>query len=316
MSTPNEARTATSRRGFLAGGATLAAGTIATARRSSATETPACKKTAAADVPGEDYRIANGRINHSVMAWCYNPMPTRTLIEACRKMGMTAMEGCGHDAYPTVKAAGMKVSLTSSHSFKHGPTDVDNHAMCLEKLRTGINAAVEFGAPGVITFTGMRVKGLTDKQMFDNCVSFWKQIVGYAEEKGVNLVFEHLNTRDDTHPMKGHPGYFGDDVDLCIDMIKKVGSPRMKLLFDIYHVQVMNGDVIRRIGQYKDYIGHYHTAGVPGRAEIDETQELNYPAIMRAILETGFNGYVAHEFIPAWDDKLAALRHGVRVCDV
>jgi len=116
--------------------------------------------------------------------------------------------------------------------------------------------------------------------------------------------------------MKVHPGYFGDDVELCIDLIKQVDSPRMKLLFDIYHVQVMNGDVIRRIRQYKDYIGHIHTAGVPGRNEIDETQEVNYPAVMRALVDVGYKGYVAHEFIPTWSDPLASLRHGVRVCDI
>ena len=111
-------------------------------------------------------------------------------------------------------------------------------------------------------------------------------------------------------------GYFGDDVDMCIDLIKQVDSPRMKLLFDVYHEQVMNGDVIRRIRQYKEYIGHYHVAGVPGRAELDDTQEINYPAVMRAILETGYTGLVSQEFIPTWPDKLAALRHAVRVCDV
>ena len=116
--------------------------------------------------------------------------------------------------------------------------------------------------------------------------------------------------------MKGHPGYFGDDVDLCADLIRRVGSPRMKLLFDIYHVQIMNGDVIRRIGQYKDIIGHYHTAGNPGRAELDDTQEINYPAVMRTIVATGYRGFVTQEFIPTWDDKAAALRHAAMVCDV
>jgi len=116
--------------------------------------------------------------------------------------------------------------------------------------------------------------------------------------------------------MKGHPGYFGDDVDFCVDLIKQIGSPNMKLLFDIYHVQVMNGDVIRRLRNYKDYIGHYHTAGNPGRCEIDENQEINYPPIMKAILETGYDGYVAQEFIPTWDDKIRSLRHAAKVCDV
>jgi hydroxypyruvate isomerase len=176
--------------------------------------------------------------------------------------------------------------------------------------------AVEFGAPGVITFTGMREKGLTDEQMAANCVDAWKQVIGYAEQKGVNLCLEHLNTRDDTHPMKGHPGYFGDHVDFCVELIRRVGSPRMKLLFDIYHVQIMDGDVIRRLRQHIGVIGHIHTAGVTGRGELDETQELNYPAIMRTLLELKYEGFTAHEFIPTWDDKLAALRHGVRVCDV
>jgi hydroxypyruvate isomerase len=127
---------------------------------------------------------------------------------------------------------------------------------------------------------------------------------------------EHLNSRDNSHPMKGHPGYFGDDVDFCVELIERVGSPRMKLLFDIYHVQIMNGDVIRRLRKYKDVIAHYHTAGVPGRGELDENQEINYPAVMRALLETGYKGYVAQEFIPTWLDRAAALRHAARVCDV
>jgi hydroxypyruvate isomerase len=116
--------------------------------------------------------------------------------------------------------------------------------------------------------------------------------------------------------MKGHPGYFGDNVDFCVDLIKRVGSDNLKLLFDIYHVSIMNGDVIRRIRQYKDVIGHYHTAGNPGRGELDETQEINYPPIMKAILETGYTGFVAQEFIPTWNDPIAALRHGAQVCDV
>ena len=175
---------------------------------------------------------------------------------------------------------------------------------------------MKYGSKNVITFTGERKKGIGDEQAMKNCVACWKEVIGYAEEKGVNLCLEHLNSRDDTHPMKGHPGYFGDDVDLCVELIRRVDSPRMKLLFDIYHVQIMNGDVIRRLRTYKDYISHIHTAGVPGRGEIDETQELNYPAVMRAILEIGYTGFVAQEFIPTWPDKLAALRHGVRVCDV
>ncbi len=267
-------------------------------------------------IPDEDYHIQNGRIRQSVMGWCFNPMPTKKLIAACHKMRMPAMEGIDRQHYPRIKELGMEIAIVGSHGFKTGPVNPDNHAECISKLRDGIDVAAEYGAKNVITFTGMRESGISDQKSAENCVSCWKQVIRDAEKKGVNLCLEHLNTRDDTHPMKGHPGYFGDDVDFCIDLIKRVDSPNMKLLFDIYHVQIMNGDVIRRIRQYQDFIGHYHTAGVPGRGELDEDQELNYPAIMRAILETGYTGYVAQEFIPTWDDKLGALRHGVRVCDI
>jgi hydroxypyruvate isomerase len=266
--------------------------------------------------PPADYRIERGRIKHSVMGWCFNPMPTTELIDACHRMGMTAMEGIGREFYPKIREAGMNVSLVGAHGFTKGPLDPENRAFCIEKLREGIDVAVQYGSQNVITFTGMRVAGISDEQAIRNCVECWKQVIPYAEEKGINLCLEHLNSRDNTHPMKGHPGYFGDDVDLCVDLIKQVDSPRMKLLFDIYHVQIMNGDVIRRIRQHKDYIGHVHTAGVPGRGELDDTQEINYPAVMRTLLEVGYAGFVAHEFIPTWPDKLAALRHGVRVCDV
>ncbi|MEW6302375.1 MAG: TIM barrel protein [Verrucomicrobiota bacterium] len=297
-----------SRRGFLTGAAVAAAGAWSAIAQS--------KPAPAAKVPPPSYKIQRGRIRHSVMGWCFNPMPTEELIAACHRMGMTAMEGIGSQYYPKLRELGMKPSLVGSHPFKNGPANRANHPECLKKLREGIDLAVEFGAPGVITFTGMREKDLSDEQMIKNCLDCWKEVIGYAEKKGVNLCMEHLNSRDDTHPMKGHPGYFGDHVDFCVDLIKRVGSPRMKLLFDIYHVQIMDGDVIRRLKQHIGVIGHIHTAGVPGRGELDETQELNYPPIMKALLDLGYQGYVAHEFIPTWEDKLGALRHGVQVCDV
>ena len=157
---------------------------------------------------------------------------------------------------------------------------------------------------------------ISDAEGAKNCVDAWKRIIGYAEEKKVTLCLEHLNSRDDTHPMKGHPGYFGDHVDFCVELIRRVGSPNFKLLFDIYHVAIMDGDVIRRLRQHRDVIGHIHTAGVPGRAELDDTQEVNYPAVMRAALEIGYTGHVAQEFIPTWPDRALALRHAAKVCDV
>ncbi len=298
---------AVSRRTFLAAACTtpaLAAGRTA----ARAAEMPT-------DVPPEDYRIERGRIRQSVYGWCFSPLPVEQLIRACHRMGIPSMD-VGPDHYPLLRELGMKVTMTGSHGFRVGPVNRDHHPFCVERLRNGIDLAVEWGAPHVITFTGMREAGIDDQQAAQNCVDCWKQVIGYAEEKGVNLCLEILNSRDDTHPMKGHPGYFGDDVELCIDLIRRVGSPRMKLLFDVYHVQIMNGDVIRRIQQYTDEIGHYHVAGVPGRGELDENQEVNYPAVMRAVLATGYTGLVSQEFIPTWSDKLAALRHAVRTCDV
>ncbi len=291
----------------------LAAACATPALAGGASRAPAAEMPA--DVPPEDYRIERGRIRQSVYGWCFSPMPVEQLIRACHRMGIPGMD-VGPDHYPLLKELGMQVTMTGSHGFRVGPLNRDHHDFCLQRLRNGIDLAVEWGAPHVITFTGMREDGIRDEQAAQNCVDCWKQIIGYAEEQGVNLCLEILNSRDDTHPMKGHPGYFGDDVELCIDLIRRVDSPRMKLLFDVYHVQIMNGDVIRRIREYTDEIGHYHVAGVPGRGELDENQEVYYPAVMRAILETGYTGLVSQEFIPTWPDKLAALRHAVRTCDV
>lgn len=263
-----------------------------------------------------NFKVTKRRIRQSVMGWCFKPMPAIELAKHCKAIGLEAMEGISAKDYPAVRALGLKISLVGSHGFKKGPFAKANHGHCAERLKAGIDLAVQVGCPSVITFTGMREKGTTDSQGEHNCVELWKSVVGYAEKKKVHLVLEHLNTRDDSHPMKGHPGYFGDDVDHCAELIRKVDSPNMKLLFDVYHVQIMNGDVIRRIQQYKDVIGHYHTAGNPGRAELDDKQEINYPAVMRAIVATGYKGFVAQEFIPTWDDKPAALRHAAMVCDI
>jgi hydroxypyruvate isomerase len=264
----------------------------------------------------KDYRVEHGRIRQSIMGWTFNPMPTPELARLCKEIGLVAMEGIDSSHYPMIRELGLEVSLVGSHGFARGPFNPENHEFVENRLREGIDLAVRVNCQSVITFTGMREAGISDEAGARNCVESWKRVMGYAERNKVDLCLEHLNSRDDTHPMKGHPGYFGDDVDFCVELIQRVDSPNMKLLFDIYHVQIMNGDVIRRLRRYKDYIGHYHTAGVPGRGELDDTQEINYRAVMRAILETGYKGYVAQEFIPTWPDKAAALRHAAMVCDV
>jgi hydroxypyruvate isomerase len=263
-----------------------------------------------------DFRIRNGRIRQSIMGWTFKPMPVPDLARLCKEIGLVAMEGVDRKDYPLIRELGLEISLGSSHGFAQGPFNRENHPAVIAALREGIDAAAKVGCGKVITFTGLREPGISDEQGAKNCVDAWKQVTGYAEEKQVTLCLEHLNSRDDTHPMKGHPGYFGDHVDFCVELIKRVDSPRFKLLFDIYHVAIMDGDVIRRLRQHREHIAHVHTAGVPGRAELDENQEVNYPAIMRALLEIGYEGFVAHEFIPTWPDRALALRHAAQVCDV
>ena len=263
------------------------------------------------------FKIKNNRIRQSIMGWCFNPMPTMELAKHCKEIGLVAMEGIDSKHYPAVRELGLKISLVSGgHGFKNGPCNPKNTETVINGLKKGIDLAADIGTKSVITFTGMSYKDMDPDKAADLCVETWKKVMPHAEKKGITLVLEHLNSRDDSHPMKGHPGYFGDDVDFCAKLVNGVGSKNFKLLFDVYHVQVMNGDVIRRIKQYKDIIGHYHTAGCPGRGEIDETQEINYPPILKAILETGYKGYLAQEFIPTWKDPIQSLRHAAEVCDI
>lgn len=263
------------------------------------------------------YVIQNGNIQQSIMGWCFNKhYKTLELAKHCKAIGLVAMEGISRDDYPEVLNRGLKISLVGSHGFKNGPCNPKYHDEVVAKLTEGINVAADIGTKNVITFTGMRFDGMDDEKAGQRCIDIWKEVLPLAEKKGITLTLEQLNSSDGTHPMKGHPGYFGDNVDFCIDLIKRTGSENLRLLFDIYHVSIMNGDIIRRIRNDHQYIAHYHTAGNPGRAELDDTQEINYPPIMREILKTGYTGYVAQEFIPTWDDPILALRHAAMTCDV
>ena len=250
------------------------------------------------------------------MGWCFNPMDAVTLAGHCKRIGIEAIEGISAKHYDAVNKIGLKISLTGSHGFAGGPVDPDNHAMVEQKLRDGIDLAVKYGAPNVITFTGMSKSGISDDAAKRNCLGCWKRVLPYAQQHNVGIVLEHLNSRDDSHPMKGHPGYWGDDIHLCADLVKAVDSPHFRLLFDIYHVQVMNGDLIRNIRRYHPIIGHYHTAGNPGRGELDDSQEINYPPVIRAILETGYKGYIAQEFLPTGNDPVQSLQQAFDVCNV
>lgn len=262
------------------------------------------------------FHVKHGRIRQSVMGWCFAPMPADTLAQHAKEIGLVAIEGIPRESYAAARALGLDISLVSSHSFLEGPCDRRFIDQTIAELTTAIELAAENDCRRVITFTGMRFDGMREAQAIADCIAAWKTVLPLAENRKVTLCLEHLNSRDNTHPMKGHPGYFGDDVDFCVDLIRKVDSEYFRLLFDIYHVSIMNGDIIRRIRQYKDVIAHYHTAGNPGRGELDDRQEINYPAVMRAILDTGYTGFVTQEFIPTWDDPVAALRHAAQVCDV
>jgi hydroxypyruvate isomerase len=295
-----------SRRRILAvtGGLAIAAATGTPAR---AADAPAAPKEKPG--PGDLAYTPKGKIKQSVSAWCYS----MSLDELCAKgkaMGLLGIDllSAGKD-FDVLKKHGMICTMINTSGINPGLNDKPNHEKCLAAIRKAIEAAAEAGFPNVICMSGNRRLGLTDEQGQDNCVLALKQVAALAEQKKITLCMELLNSK------RNHKGYMCDSTAWGVGVCKKVGSERVKLLYDIYHMQIDEGDVIATITENKDYIGHYHTGGVPGRNEIDDTQELYYPAIMRAILKTGFEGYVAHEFIPK-RDPLTSLRQAIEICDV
>ncbi len=259
-------------------------------------------------------RATEGRINQSIVYWCYEKhWNIEQTCKVARRLGCKSIELVEPKLWPYLRNYGLICALANSHSFDEGMNNPEYHDMCIEKLRYSIDDCSAYGFPNVITFTGFR-ENIPDDVGITNCVNGYKRIIRYAESKKVNLCLEMLNSRVATE-MQGHPGYQGDHTDYCIEIIKQVGSTRMKLLFDIYHVQIMDGDIISRIRQYKDYIGHYHTAGNPGRCEIGDKQEINYKPIMEEIVRTGYLGYVGQEFIPT-GNPFRGLKEAVILCDV
>ncbi len=274
--------------------------------------------------------VVKGRIKQSVVGWCFADQ-FKTIDKTCqvaRDLGCVSVELAPPSDWATLKKYGLVCAIAPNGMpgapFIKGFNNPKYHDQVIASTKKVIDACADAGFGRVIAFTGYKYNDAEDpksgeislEQGAKNCVEGFKKIVGYAEEKKVMICLEHLNTRDDSDPMKGHPGYQGDDVDYCVDIIKAVGSPNLKLLFDIYHVQIMNGDLVRRIHQHKDYIGHIHTAGNPGRNELHgETQEINYPAVMRALLDINYQGYVGQEFIPV-NKAEDSLRTAVEMCDV
>jgi hydroxypyruvate isomerase len=265
-------------------------------------------KTNAVEMSQVERVATKGRINQSVSRWCYGKWSLDELCEISKRLGIKAIDLLGPGEFETVKKHGLVCSLVNSHSLTNGLADKKFHEECLAKLRETIDATAAAGFPNVISFSGNR-RGIPDDVGVENAVEALKKIVGYAEQKKVTIVLEYLNSK------VNHKDYMFDHTAWGVEVCKRVGSDRVKILYDIYHAQIMEGDIIRTIKDNHDYIGHYHTGGNPGRNEIDDTQELYYPAIMQAIAETGFAGYVAHEFVPK-RDPLEGLTYATRICDV
>jgi len=266
-------------------------------------------------------KIVNNCISQSVAYWCFKKYwDIEEMCRIAKQLGIKSIELLGIEGldnlkgyWDTLKEHDIVDAMHFCHGFEEGMNNPENWDMCLKALGDGIDACAAYGFPNVLTFTGFRVSGISDDDGIRNCVNGYKKIIGYAEKKKVNICLEILNSRV-AEEMMGHPGYQGDHTDYCMEIVKQVGSPRMKLLFDIYHVQVMDGDIITRIRQYKDYIGHYHTAGNPGRRELDDEQEINYKPIMEEIAKLGYAGYVGQEFIPT-GNPLKGLSEAVILCD-
>jgi len=254
----------------------------------------------------------SGRLKQSVSRWPYRDIPLPQFCKAARDLGLVAIDLLQPDEWPVARDAGLVSSMgypsRRGDFIATGFNVRANHALLLRELEQTIPLAARADVPNVITMFGNR-KGTSDAEGIAACIAGLRQIAPLAEEQGVTVCVELLNSKVD------HPDYHGDHTAFGIAVVTGVGSPRVKLLYDIYHMQIMEGDVIRTIREHSAHIGHFHTGGVPGRHEIDDSQELNYRAVARAIADLGFVGYVAHEFVPT-RDPLTSLREAVAICDV
>ena len=252
-----------------------------------------------------------GKVKHSVCRWCYGKIPFEEFCERVKEIGIGSIELTGVDEWPILQKYGLTCALGNDWDagIPDGFNEPKNHKRLQGIISKLIDDAADFGLNQIVVFSGNR-NGMSDEAGIENCAVGLDPLLKQAEKRNITLSMELLNSKVD------HKDYQCDNTKWGVDLAKKIGSPNFKLLYDIYHMQIMEGDVIRTIREHKDYIGHYHTGGVPGRNEIDETQELYYPAIIQAIVDTGYTGYVAQEFIPKADDKLASLKKGVVICDV
>jgi len=274
--------------------------------------------------------VKNGRIKTAPARWCLSDMgekwsPER-VCQTAVALGCKAVEVVPAEEYPLLKKYGLQCALGTAHMFVRGLNNPLHWDECHSKFTKTIDANAEFGFRNIVTFTGFSDTTIPEpgarpgskvgyEEGLRNCIEGYKKIVGYAEKKGSVLCLEALNTRDGAD-MKGHPGYQGDHFDFCLEVVNKVGSPALKLCLDYYHVQIMDGDLIRRTRALKaEQIGHVQVAGVPGRGELDKDQEVNWPAVMKALLAIGYDGYVGLEFIPV-RDPLQGLIEAITLLDV
>jgi len=254
--------------------------------------------------------VKNGRLRQSVSRWCYSKIELPDLCKAVAAMGVPAIDLLEPVDWPIVRDHGLICSMGygGGGTIRDGLNNPANHDRIVGNLIEAMPKAVAMGVPNLITFFGNR-QGRGDREAIDNCVTALNRLKGAAEQHGITVCVELLNSK------VNHADYQGDRTPFGVEIVSAVNSPRIKLLYDIYHMQIMEGDVIRTIRNNHQHIAHYHTGGVPGRNELDDTQELQWATVCRAIVETGFKGFLAHEFVPK-RDPLTSLREAVALCDV
>ncbi len=290
------------RRKFVQNSLALSAGTILTANTAYA-ET--------SEVPQDKSQTLKGNIRHSVCRWCYGNMPLEELLPILKSIGIHAIDLIGPKDWETLKKHDIDCSMCNGAEINlvDGWNDLKFHGELIRRYTEMIPKVAEAGYQQLICFSGNR-RGMTDAEGLENAVKGLQQIMPLAEKYKITIVMELFNSKID------HPDYMCDNTSWGIQLCDALGSDYFKLLYDIYHMQISEGDIIRTIQDYHNYFSHYHTAGVPGRHEINDEQELNYPAIMKAIHKTGFEGYVAQEFIPTYDDPIEALKESIKICDI
>ena len=252
-----------------------------------------------------------GNINHSVSPWCYHELTLDQLCEVSKEIGITGIDLCGPKDWPVLQKHGMYSPMCNGAEINltDGFGDTQFHDTLVKSYSDMIPLVAKNGYTNLICFSGSR-RGKDDETGWKNSVEGLKRLLALAEKHKVVLCMELLNSKID------HKDYQCNRVEWGVELAKRLGSENFKLLFDIYHMQIMEGDIIRNITDYHQYIAHFHTGGIPGRHEIDDTQELFYPAVMKAIVATGFKGYVGQEFVPKQADKIASLKNAIHICDV